>query len=69
MVENEIHQLLLIHDGQHLFGEAIHVAIRALHFEGRFGTELIRLPSTLDVQLIHVQYHIAQHGKLLEDVQ
>ena len=66
MIEHEIHQLLLVHHRQHLFGETVHVPVGTLHLESRLRTEFIGLPGAFDVELVHLQHHIAERDHLLD---
>ena len=66
MIKHEIHQFLLVHHGQHLFGESVHIPVGTLHLKSRLRTEFIRLPGAFDVELVHFQHHIAERDHFLD---
>ena len=68
MIKYKIHELLIIHDRQHLLGKTVHVAVGTLHLESRLFAEFISLTGALDVHLVYLQHYVAQHNEFLENI-
>ncbi len=58
-------ELRVVHQRQHLRGDAVHVAVAALEQEGRLGAVFGGLPGRENVLAVDLEHHVAHNEELL----